>query len=132
MKYWCKSKDRNISLYRLNNLFKMNYSFEDIFSKEFDSQMKSYSYYDYRQIEGIVQDYKNIVLIDEIRKGIMITFEGEHINYKSVCLERKVSRGKNFPWIISNFIDDDGLYSHFVLLERLCEMNNFPVPTKNK
>ena len=132
MKNWCKTKERNRSLSELNRFFKKNYSFEDIFSKEFNSQMKSHSYYDSRQIERIVQNYKNVVLNEEIINGILITFNDEHINSDSVSLERQVSRGKKFPWILDDFIDDEGLYSHTVLVERLLKLNKFTVPTKNK
>ena len=132
MKNWCKTKQRRISLYELNRFFKKNYSFEDIFSEEFNLLMKSYSYYDSNQIKGIVQNYMNVVLNEEIINGILITFNDENINSESISLERQVSRSKKFPWILDDFIDDEGLYSHTVLVERLLKLNKFTVPTKNK
>jgi hypothetical protein len=113
-------------------LFKSSYSFDDIFKEEFNNQLLSFPYRCLSELESTIEDYKNIVLIDDIRKGLFISFEGEYLDFRSVSLERTVSRGKKYTWIISNFINDDGLVSFSVLLERLMKLNNFSVPTKNK
>ena len=132
MKKYCNIKFRRYSFYGLRRLFKNLDLLEDVFTEEFNNQMKSYTYYDYRQLDSIVDDYKNVVLTKEIINGIVITFDEEHLNFQSLDLERSVFIGKKYPWIISDFIDDDGIFSDTVLLERMVKLNKFTVPTKNK
>jgi hypothetical protein len=132
MKKYCNIKFRRYSFYGLRRLFKNLDLLEDVFTEEFNNQMKSYTYYDYRQLDSIVDDYKNVVLTKEIINGIVISFDEEHLNFQSLDLERSVFIGKKYPWIISDFIDDDGIFSDTVLLERMVKLNKFTVPTKNK
>jgi len=132
MKKYCNIKFRRYSFYGLRRLFKNLDLLEDVFTEEFNNQMKSYTYYDYLQLKSIVDDYKDVVLTKEIINGIVISFDEEHLNFQSLDLERSVFIGKKYPWIISDFIDDDGIFSDTVLLERMVKLNKFTVPTKNK
>jgi len=132
MKKYCNIKFRRYSFYGLRRLFKNLDLFEDVFTEEFNNQMKSYTYYDYLQLKSIVDNYKNVVLTKETINGIVISFDEEHLNFQSLDLERSVFIGKKYPWIISDFIDDDGIFSDTVLLERMVKLNKFTVPTKNK
>ena len=132
MKKYCNIKFRRYSFYGLRRLFKNLDLLEDVFTEEFNNQMKSYTYYDYLQLKSIVDNYKNVVLTKETINGIVISFDEEHLNFQSLDLERSVFIGKKYPWIISDFIDDDGIFSDTVLLERMVKLNKFTVPTKNK
>ena len=132
MKKYCDVRFRKYSFYDLGLFFNKKYSVEDIFTEDFNKRMKSYKYYDLSQLKRIVTGYKRIVLTKDIINGITISFDNEHLNFKSLNLERSVSRGKKYPWIISDFIDDDGIFSDTVLLERMMKLNKFSVPTKNK